>query len=397
VASGTQGSGWLLPHLCAVEDAPPRHLSRSGPPVDGQRFVIPSRAPMTPQRKPRWLVLGDGDFAYSARLAAAGQVDVTATTIDAETELVRRYPTTFPAHKQMVEAAARCRCVFEVDARHLDHPTSPQSASVRACAPYDRLVWNNPYAEAEQSRGGGVHRALLARKVHKKLLVDFLQCAPCVLGAGAQLVISINPASKVIGEDFLRKQAVAAGFTYLSDHAFLDKREHQYILRFGDERDFDRRTSHTGYNKRNLRSFVFEWVAPSADCTGAANHSWFCAHKTTASTNWWRKVTTHAKKTLTGGKVEDSKDAAAAGRQSHNTEKLKNAAEVATTHSFPRRAPLVRRRNRPGRWCSTAMILTVGVGVVLGGCVLGLLIYLARDTGGSFFVLLPSLYSWVSW
>ena len=266
---------------------------------------------MAAHRKPRWLVLGDGDFAYSARLAAARQVDVTATTIDAETELVRRYPTTFPTHKQMVEAACGCRCVFEVDARHLDHPTSPQMASVRACAPYDRLVWNNPYAEAEQSRGGGVHRALLARKVHKKLLVDFLRCAPCILGAGAQLEISINPASKVIGEDFLRKQAHVAGFRYQSDHAFLDKREHQYILRFGDERDFDRRTSHTGYNKRNLRSFVFEWVAPSADSTGTANPS-----NTTASTNLWCRITAHAKKTLAGWKVED---AAAAGRQSHNT------------------------------------------------------------------------------
>jgi hypothetical protein len=273
------------------------------------------KAGMASHRKPRWLVLGDGDFAYSARLAAARQVDVTATTIDSETELVRRYPTTFPAHKQMVEAACGCRCVFEVDARHLDHPTSPQFASVRACAPYDRLVWNNPYAEAEQSRGGGVHRALLARKVHKKLLVDFLRCAPCVLGAGAQLEISINPASKVIGEDFLRKQTHAAGFTYLCDHAFLDKREHQYILRFGDERDFDRRTSHTGYNKRNLRSFVFEWVAPSADSAGAANHS-PPAHKTTASTNLWRRVTAHAKKTLAGWKVEG---VTAAGLQSHNT------------------------------------------------------------------------------
>ena len=289
------------------------------------------KAAMGEHRKPRWLVLGDGDFAYSARLAAARQVDVTATTIDSETELVWRYPTTFPAHKQMVEAACGCRCVFEVDARHLDHPTSPQSASVRACAPYDRLVWNNPYAEAEQSRGGGVHRALLARKVHKKLLVDFLRCAPCVLGAGAQLEISINPASKVIGEDFLRRQTHVAGFTYLSDHAFLDKREHQYILRFGDERDFDRRTSHTGYNKRNLRSFVFEWVAPSADSTGAANRS-PPAHNT-ASTNLWRRVTAHATKTLAGWKVEGT---AAAELQSHNT-KTSEAHNTKTSEAEIRR------------------------------------------------------------
>ena len=67
---------------------------------------------------PTALVLGDGDFAFSSRLAAAGTYAVTATTIDSEAELEKRYPDTFPTHRRRVVEKGGT-CAYGVDARQL--------------------------------------------------------------------------------------------------------------------------------------------------------------------------------------------------------------------------------------------------------------------------------------
>ncbi len=201
--------------------------------------------------KPRMLVLGDGDFAFSAR--AATLFDVTATTIDTEAELQQRYPETFARHRAML-ASMNARCLFNIDATKLSSSTEARYIELRGAraeAGYDRVVWNNPYVGGEP----GTHRALAARKVHRKVVANFVSCVPSVLRQGGTLVISINPASPLVGASFLCENAARSGFTLLREYDFLDKPEHEYVLRFGDARD-ERRKRRT-YSKRAIRTYEF--------------------------------------------------------------------------------------------------------------------------------------------
>lgn len=109
----------------------------------------------------RLLVLGDGDFAYSAREAAAKMWMVTATTIDTEVELQNRYPTTFGRHRDAV-ARHGGRCAYEVDATQLDTPRYKKLWNT-----FDRVLWHNPYAAAASS---GTHQELQAARAHRKLV-----------------------------------------------------------------------------------------------------------------------------------------------------------------------------------------------------------------------------------
>jgi len=198
------------------------------------------------------LVLGDGDFAFSARLASTRRFStVTASTIDSERDLESRYPETFPVHRQLILAQGG-RCIYELDARRLGD-TVPPYISLHGA--FDSVCWHNPYtAVAEQ----GSHRALAARKAHKKLLRNFLACAPAVLrpGSAATLVLSINPSTRLIGADFLLPAASASGFRLHREYPFeRGGREHEYILRYGDDRD--RKKQNKTYTKRSIRTYEF--------------------------------------------------------------------------------------------------------------------------------------------
>ena len=50
-------------------------------------------------------------------------------------------------------------------------------------APFHRLVWHNPYTDTAAPQ---THRSLAARKVHKRLVADFVACAPAVLLPGGE-------------------------------------------------------------------------------------------------------------------------------------------------------------------------------------------------------------------
>ena len=105
------------------------------------------------------LVLGDGDFAFSARLASAGLFFVTATTVESEADLEARYPDSFPKHRAQVNTCGG-RCLFGVDARELGSSTAPY---VHFSESFDRLVWHNPYTEGADLQ---THRSLAAKRVH---------------------------------------------------------------------------------------------------------------------------------------------------------------------------------------------------------------------------------------
>ena len=197
----------------------------------------------------RALVLGDGDFAFSARLAGSGKFIVTATTVEAEAVLEQRYTATFPKHRAAVLQHSGC-CFFEIDATCLDSPAPPYT---QLRSSFDRVIWNNPYAEAAAPKS---HRALNAKKIHKKLVADFLRCAPAVLRPGGTLVLSIDPASVILGADFLLASAAATGFELVKEYPFDAKQEHEYVLRYGDDRDLAK--SRRTYTKKRIRTYEFK-------------------------------------------------------------------------------------------------------------------------------------------
>jgi len=194
------------------------------------------------------LVLGDGDFSFSARLAASKKFTVTATTVETESELESRYPVVFLKNNNEIYHHGGC-CIFGVDATKLDTSEEPYSGFA---GKFDRLVWNNPYAEAAEAKS---HRTLMAKKIHKKLVTDFLRCAPTVLCRSGKLVLSINPLSDIMGEEFLLRHAAASGFVLCSQYPFDSKREHEYVLRYGDDRD--RGKTKRTYTKKSIRTYEF--------------------------------------------------------------------------------------------------------------------------------------------
>ena len=202
---------------------------------------------------PRALVLGDGDFAFSARLAGTGKFIVTATTVETEAVLEARYPVSFDQHRAAV-VQQRGQCMFGIDATRLASRDPPYSHFARQ---YDRVIWNNPYAEAAEPKS---HRAIKAKKVHKQLVKEFLHCAPAVLDASGTLVISISPSSAILGADYLLKSAAAAGFELHKDYPFDTKHEHEYVLRYGDDRDLAK--SRRTYTKKCIRTYEFKQRIP---------------------------------------------------------------------------------------------------------------------------------------
>ena len=101
------------------------------------------------------------------------------------------------------------------------------------------------------------HRAVAAQKAHKRLVDSYLKSAQSCLRDGGRIVISINPnpAGKIIGEAYLLKTAAAAGLEKVRDFPFEDKREHEYVVRYGDDRDLSRRRT---YTKRSIRTYEFQ-------------------------------------------------------------------------------------------------------------------------------------------
>lgn len=205
---------------------------------------------------PRALVLGDGDFAFSARLAASGKFIVTATTVESEAVLEQRYPVTFPKHRAAVVQHSGS-CLFQIDATCLTR-LAPPYTQLRSS--FDRVIWNNPYAEAAEPKS---HRALNAKKIHKKLVSDFLRCAPAVLRPGGTLVLSIDPASVILGGDFLLATAAARGFVLVKEYPFDAKHEHEYVLRYGDDRDLANK-KRIRYTKKRIRTYEFKRNTPEA-------------------------------------------------------------------------------------------------------------------------------------
>jgi hypothetical protein len=208
----------------------------------------------------RALVLGDGDFAFSARFSNAGHFDVTATTVEAEADLEARYPDTFPRHREQVVQKGG-RCLFGIDALKLDSTHAPYCDFRGA---FMRVIWHNPYTAGAELQ---THRTLVAQKVHKHLVADFMACAPAVLSPGGTLVVSINPSSALVGEEFLLACASGSGFALLRSYPFEQKREHEFVLRYGDDRDLakTRRT----YTKRSIRTYEFERAGSPAAAAAA--------------------------------------------------------------------------------------------------------------------------------
>jgi len=205
---------------------------------------------------PTVLVLGDGDFAFSARLAAAGTHAVTATTIETEDEVVARYPMTFPSHRRAILQHGGV-CVFSVDATRLEGRLLTHAGMERR---FTRVVFNNPYTAGVEK---GTHRAHKAAKTHQKLVRDFIVGVHHVLcdGPDSRVVVSLNPSPlATVGASILLRAAALAGLHLLREYPFSEGgRTHQYVLRFGDARDLDRggEVRRKTYAKRGIRTYEF--------------------------------------------------------------------------------------------------------------------------------------------
>lgn len=131
----------------------------------------------------RTLAVGEGDFAFSEGLVAArqrlGPVDLVATSLDSEEEVIACYAGAAARLARLREAGAELH--FGVDASCL-------SISLFAGQPFDRVVFNFPLlpARTNSSRSAGVDMII----ANRRLLVSFLDGATALLKPGGLVVIT---------------------------------------------------------------------------------------------------------------------------------------------------------------------------------------------------------------
>lgn len=123
----------------------------------------------------RVLVVGDGNFSFAraflranAESIAAGDVALTATSLDAREQLLRMYPSAAQVLEELEAGGAHV--AHEVDATQLGAWAEKAAASER----FDRVVFNFPHFAAGGAKRNKIHR-------HRQLLREFFASVGDVL------------------------------------------------------------------------------------------------------------------------------------------------------------------------------------------------------------------------
>ncbi|EGZ27875.1 hypothetical protein PHYSODRAFT_472288 [Phytophthora sojae] len=141
------------------------------------------------------LVVGDGNFSYSraflransARIAA-GEINVTVTSLDTESQLLEMYPKSRGILDELHSGGVRVR--HGVNATKLQNYSfkdddSDDENSFR----FDRIVFNFPHYAADGGVGNKNKRNKIHR--HRQLLVDFFASASQVLASDGQIWVTL--------------------------------------------------------------------------------------------------------------------------------------------------------------------------------------------------------------
>ncbi|KAJ8578159.1 hypothetical protein ON010_g1047 [Phytophthora cinnamomi] len=140
------------------------------------------------------LVVGDGNFSYSraflransARIAA-GEVNVTVTSLDTESQLLEMYPKSRSILDELHSGGVRVR--HGVNATKLQSYRFQQDGEAGDSFRFDRIVFNFPHYAAD----GGVGNKNKRNKIHRHrlLLVDFFASASRVLASDGQIWVTL--------------------------------------------------------------------------------------------------------------------------------------------------------------------------------------------------------------
>ncbi|GMF62762.1 unnamed protein product [Phytophthora fragariaefolia] len=166
------------------------------------------------KRGARVLVVGDGNFSYSrvflransARIAS-GEINVTVTSLDTETQLLEMYPKSRGILDELHSGG--------VHVRHGVNATKLQSYSFKDGeeSRFDRIVFNFPHYAADGGVGNKNKRNKIHR--HRQLLVDFFASASQVLASDGQIWVTLCAGQ---GGTLLERKKRAVGDTWQIVH-----------------------------------------------------------------------------------------------------------------------------------------------------------------------------------
>jgi 25S rRNA (uracil2634-N3)-methyltransferase len=129
------------------------------------------------------LLLGEGDFSFSACLAAHHScASLTCTTFLSAPDLGQTHPSS-TAHLATL-AAHSATILYSIDATRLALPGTPSGAVLRS-RPWDRIIFNFPHT-------GGLTKDVNRQvRANQELLAKFLGRAKELLAPGGQVVVTL--------------------------------------------------------------------------------------------------------------------------------------------------------------------------------------------------------------
>ena len=172
----------------------------------------------------RTLILGDGNFSFSASLAVAFQrqgilaCNLTCTSLDSLAELRRKYGAEPMERVLHLLQRLGARCCHGVDCRQWLDPVMPRAYDSPSGVQFDRIVMNFPHARSEKEPD--------ERQEHQTLLKHFFVVCSSALMSDGEVHLSL------VGKQSVRWRMVeaarAAGFQLYSSHPFKKELYPQY-------------------------------------------------------------------------------------------------------------------------------------------------------------------------
>eukprot|EP00754_Rhynchopus_humris_P036975 Rhum_TRINITY_DN19075_c0_g1::Rhum_TRINITY_DN19075_c0_g1_i1::g.169186::m.169186/K19307/BMT5; 25S rRNA (uracil2634-N3)-methyltransferase len=206
-------------------------------------------APATPARV---LVVGDGDLAYSAALAAqrGASAVVYGTVLPSEEEQVRLYSQAVVAKKAAVLAKHGGRAVYGVDCTQAH--THAALGQGRAAELFDEAHFNFPHLGYSQQaeRGGKWSRAQQHLDLFKGMFASLRKVQPT--GGVVKLTLTPTPPYPV---KEVKKVAIESGYVFTREDPFFFKDYPEYHPAWGDDRDL-RKPGSSNYGDQG-RQLVF--------------------------------------------------------------------------------------------------------------------------------------------
>ena len=200
----------------------------------------------------RILVVGDGDLAYSAALAAqrGASAEVYGTVLPSEKEQVRLYSQAVVTKKAAVLAKHGGRAVYGVDCTQAH--THASLGQGRAAELFDEAHFNFPHLGYSQQaeRGGKWSRAQQHLDLFKGMFASLRKIQPT--GGVAKLTLTPTPPYPV---KEVKKVAIESGYVFTREDPFFFKDYPEYHPAWGDDRDL-RKPGSSNYGDQG-RQLVF--------------------------------------------------------------------------------------------------------------------------------------------